>query len=305
MPVRRFKTMLTSQYKQYGVLSGRLLVIPSALGGDTTEAGGYRIHSFATVGSFSFNAQTNLNVEYLIIAGGGGGSNRHKGGGGAGGYLSGSFFKTPEPYNVVVGTGGNGASETVLPSVNFGTNGGNSSIFGLTSTGGGASDSPGGSGGGGGSGSAGSLGTPGQGNQGGAGSYTSGGHVSESSYTGGGGGGAGSVGVAATSVTPSRAGNGGAGLSSSITGSSVIRAGGGGGGAAIGSVDAGSGWGSFGGSGGGGNGGRAGAAQSATPNTGSGGGAGGFSATSNFACGNGGSGIIVIRYLNQSTYQYD
>ena len=45
----------------------------SAIGGTITTAGGYRIHTFTTVGDGVFTVVANLyNVEYLLIAGGGG-----------------------------------------------------------------------------------------------------------------------------------------------------------------------------------------------------------------------------------------
>ena len=45
MPIRRFKTMLTSQNKQYGFTSAKTQLIPSASGGTITSSGGYTIHS--------------------------------------------------------------------------------------------------------------------------------------------------------------------------------------------------------------------------------------------------------------------
>ena len=63
---------------------------PSAIGGTITTAGGYRIHTFTTVGADTFQALANLSsVEYLLVAGGGGGGGsggEGGGGGGAGGY---------------------------------------------------------------------------------------------------------------------------------------------------------------------------------------------------------------------------
>jgi hypothetical protein len=80
----------------------------------------YRVHSFTTVGSSSFNvtdAGSNGQVEYLIIAGGGGGGFDFGGGGGSGGYrcsVAGEVSgrnSAPEPqflvllqsYTVIVG----------------------------------------------------------------------------------------------------------------------------------------------------------------------------------------------------------
>jgi hypothetical protein len=107
-------------------------------------------------------------------------------------------------------------------------------------------------------------------------------------YSGGGGGGAGGAGGAATSGV---GGNGGAGKSSSISGVSVTYAGGGGG--ATFGTSAGSG-----GLGGGGNGGNGAAGSNAT-GFGSGGGGGGHNDDSvwAFSGGNGGDGIVIVRYI--------
>ncbi len=235
-------------------------------------------------------------VEYLVVAGGGSGGS---GGGGAGGFLSGfTNLLASTAYTITVGAGGAGASAAAV-----GNQGANSSIASLViAIGGGAGSGDaflsggvmnGGSGGGGGSygsgNNPGGSGTAGQGNAGGA-------QGSGGSSGSGGGGGAGAVG----GTGGGNAGSGGVGLTSSISGSQVYYAGGGGGsvrpyvGGSPGS----------GGTGGGG----AGAATSNNAAGGngsanSGGGGGGGSAYANTGgnnfgvSGNGGSGIVIIRYL--------
>lgn len=166
-----------------------------------------------------------LNVRYIIVAGGGGGGSDMGGGGGAGGFLSSNTLSlaTGTSYAVTVGAGGAGAPPGI--SQVRGTNGQNSSAFGLTAIGGGGgaseygnNSSPAGNGGSGG-GVAGSssttygTGTAGQGNNGGS---------SGGSYYPGGGGGAGAAG----SNTPA---NGGVGVQDNILGTSYYWAAGGGG----------------------------------------------------------------------------
>ena len=101
-----------------------------------------------------------------------------------------------------------------------------------------------------------------------------------------GGGGAGAVGNPQSGTNVG--GDGGAGLSSSITGSAVTRAGGGGGASWSSSTN------SSGGTGGGGAGSQN-AGTAGTVNTGSGGGGGGESG-GNKTGGNGGSGIVILRF---------
>ena len=260
-----------------------------ATGGTITEAGGYRIHTFNSSGTFTTTGAT-VSVDYLVVAGGGGGG---QGGGGAGGYLSATGHSLAiGAHTITVGGGGAGDADGNAA----GSNGSNS-VFGAVATatgggggaGGGANGSAGGSGGGNrrdGGGTAG-AGTVGQGNNGGT--TTSG---SWKGAAGGGGkgavGGAGSGGASGSE----QGGVGGVGESSSITGAAVYRAGGGGG--------ATQGTGGF-GAGGNGGGGRgmsnsdSTAASNGTANTGGGG--GGVAPTSRIgAGGDGGSGVVIIRY---------
>jgi hypothetical protein len=268
----------------------------SATGGTVTEVGGYRIHTFTSSGTFTVtNGGT---VEYLVVAGGGGGglgNNNGGGGGGAGGYITSSLEVSTQSYNVTVGAGGAGRS------VHADGGSGSNSMFGsITAAGGGGGAGTslplgsaragvaGGSGGGASywesgtaSGGAGNVPntTPSQGNNGGG--------ISSGLNAGRAGAGGGGAGAAAANVTTIGVGTaGGNGVASSITGTSIIRAGGGGGcGDSVFSAS--------GGAGGGGAGLFNGVAGSGTINTGGGG--GGSLATG--SSGNGGSGIVIIRYL--------
>ena len=230
-------------------------------------------------------------LEYLVVAGGGGGGSLG-GGGGAGGLLTGNVINLSETtYTITVGSGGSGAVDHPVR----GTNGANSSIVGVISTlGGGAGGSwslSAGQSGGSGGGAAGTTtshvggsGTEGPPRQGFAG-----GNASGSSVAGGGGAGA------AALNTTSGSGSGGIGIENSITGTSIYYAGGGGAGAWQGAYAAGSG-----GLGGGATSTAWNGAQSGTNNTGGGGSGGGFNGSSIFAPGgDGGSGVVIIRYDNR------
>lgn len=279
---------------------------PVATGGtviDTNIAGTeYRVHKFTTNGTLTFSRPGE--VDYLIVGGGGGGgssttnNNDGCGGGGAGGMLEGVTTVTAQAYNIVVGLGGAGVNAALTP----GGDGGPSSAFGLTALGGGggatqntagrSGGSGGGAGNGGGAGPyAGGPGTTGQGNAGG--NITTGGN----NWVGSGGGGAGSVGVSGDQGIGNQ-GRGGQGRISSITGANVFYAGGGAGGAAGGRLGGGggnSGDAPLGGQGGGGDGGyEAGKAPNGAPNTGGGG--GGATGNTSAYGGDGGSGIVIVRY---------
>jgi hypothetical protein len=276
----------------------------------------YRVHSFSSVGSSFFDvtdAGTDGQVEYVIVGGGGGGGFDFGGGGGGGGYrasvigeLSGRnsvaeplVVVSSQTYTVIVGGGGVGGFDN-----NQSTNGGNSSVFGIIALGGGGGANGsgaraygppkiGGCGGGGGgwftnNQAGGAVGTPSQGFDGGAGIQP---QSTSSPYGGGGGGGAGQQGQ--SSPNNNTAGKGGDGLPSMITGTLVYRSGGGGGGTYPSTANAGPG-----GIGGGANG-ASGInvnGQSALPNTGGGGGGNSGGGGVNTFGGNGGSGIVIIRY---------
>jgi len=310
----------------------------SASGGTVTTCGDFKIHSFTSDGTFTINSAptpSNNNVSYMVIAGGGGGgsSGVTGGGGGAGGFREGETPAAPytgsplknssglpvsvQAYPITVGGGGTGATSTSPTPNAVGGNGVNSTFSTITSAGGGGGGAvndggcaslraqAGGSGGGAmgnsttGTGAAGNTPpvSPPQGNNGGS-------ATNPPSYQQtGGGGGATAVGQSKPSTygpTGGAGGNGGAGATTSITGSPVAYAGGGGGGAdnrLTPGAPAGTG-----GTGGGGNGvGASGCAGSGTANTGGGGGGGHGPGVPN-GCkpgGNGGSGVVVIRYKFQ------
>lgn len=256
-----------------------------ATGGTITTSGAYTIHTFTSSGTFTVTSGT-CNAEVLVVAGGGGGAAMTGGGGGAGGLLyDAAHALTPQAYTVTVGAGGAGQVGTANPG--YGSDGQNSVFDGMTAIGGGggATNSgiagrPGGSGGGAGhNNTTGGTGTAGQGNNG------RGANTTSPNYGAGGGGGAGGMGTVPTNTA---AGTGGDGLAYSISGSSVYYAGGGGGGTYMGGTLG------LGGLGGGGNA----PAGNATPNTGGGGGG----QKDNLANGgNGGSGIVIVRYLTSAS----
>jgi hypothetical protein len=277
-----------------------------ALSTRTIDGVQYRIHAFTAVGSSNFVVQSvgSWNkFEYLIVGGGGGGGG-WGGGGGGGGVLSAITGLSAQTYSIVVGGGGARGTNVYTG----GTNGGVSSAFGVTALGGGGGGWYNGNNGrngasGGGAGltegtggfAAGGTGTAGQGYSGGAGGNNANGAWTVNRAGGGGGaGGPGNNGAG----TFSDSGRGGIGLDFSREfGTAFGQAGwfGGGGGGHSGQL----GTLSIGGRGGGGRGGRhAGgsgvAALSGTANTGGGG--GGAWGGGGEAIGDGGSGIVLIRY---------
>jgi len=271
----------TKSIKQYDGTTWKSLInsLYSTTGGVITEAGGYRYHTFNSSSVFNIVGDSNLNIEYLLVAGGGaGGSSAVSlgggGGGGAGGMLTGSVLLSPGSYTIIIGAGGVGNNS------NYGGNGENSEFLGhlqLTAIGGGGGgyggNNPssstgrnGGSGGGGGyrgyatENNYGS-GTSGQGNRGGG--------VQGGSASGGGGGGKGGVGL---SNTGSGGGTGGLGGPGELWLDGNTYAVGGQGGEASNENNV-----------------------NAPANTGNGG-AGTYSAANGNVAYNGGSGICIIRY---------
>ena len=293
----------------------------SATGGNTiTTCGNFKIHTFTSSGTFAVTkaacTPADNAVAYMVVAGGGyAGNYRHGsvGGGGAGGFREGTtapvvpYTASPlvAPTGITVSTSPGSYPITVGAGAASGATNGSSSIFStITSAGGGRGGVSGGDPGGpncghpGGSGGAGDgegkgLGdgntppvSPPQGNNGGAGQAIGG------NRAGGGGGGAGAAGGAGSS--PQTGGDGGAGVSTEITGSAVTRAGGGGRNGQTPGGTAGTG-----GAGGGGPGRNSDdAGVPGTANTGGGGG-GGNKTGCNTCGGQGGSGIVVIRYKFQ------
>ena len=273
----------------------------------------YRIHAFTTVGSANFvvsNTGTWNDFDYLVVGGGGGGGG-WGGGGGAGGVRTGKSILTAQTYPIVVGNGGARGTNAY----SGGGLGGVSSAFGITAGGGGGGGwynnnpgSAGASGGGGGltegaggfaPGGAGNTPSvfPSQGNPGGtAGNNSTGGWDTNRA---GGGGGAGERGYDGLGTAAS-SGRGGRGLDfSGMFGTAYGQSGwfGGGGGGHSGYLSPTS----IGGQGGGGGGGRhAGgngtAGADGLANTGGGGGGAWGSNGGSEQIGQGGSGIVLIRY---------
>jgi len=265
-----------------------------------------------------------VQVQYVIVGGGGSGgsvygsTNMGAGGAGAGGYVSsvigensgGGLSSQQVMYvspstNYPVSIGAGGAADSTGSRQNNGYCGNASYFNNIVANGGGAAGSygynqktgqelKGGSGGGKGtrinvsfSSNQGGDGLVGQGYQGGASSGT---HSTSGGATGGGGG----AGAAGSNSTSTVGGNGGDGVQTSITGTATYLAGGGGG---TGSgTPAGSG-----GQGGGADGTRNATGNAGTANTG--GGARGIIVfgTHQIYGGNGGSGIVILRYPNTYT----
>jgi len=263
--------------------ASRYLEHIQSFGWSTYTAGGIYYAYKEYLGSQSnvnFDLFAGNPVRVLIVAGGGGGGGANRaGGGGAGGliYSESVNLVQGQLYNIIVGAGGSVGPFNNANAIVNGTQGGNSSAFGLTAIGGGFGETsdtsnPGGSGGSGGGawyGNVGGAGTLGQGNSGGA--------ASLSPPYGSGGGGAGAPGGAANAGQA-----GGNGLQYNLTGIPTYYAGGGS------SADFGANSGRPGGLGGGGVGHNASNSVNANAqqNTGGGGGAGG----------SGGSGIVIINF---------
>tara|TARA_Y100001937_G_C7124626_1_gene334348 strand:+ start:26 stop:1354 length:1329 start_codon:yes stop_codon:yes gene_type:complete len=286
-----------------------------AAGGTETTSGDYKIHTFNSDANFVVSSvgdtPVGQQVSYMVVAGGASGgysTGNSAGGGGAGGFREGKVSTDPytdspldagsgltlttQTYPVTVGGGG------AVPACNSndGTAGSTSTFSTITSAGGGgggrhvevglAGGSGGGGGGGNSTGKAGGSGntppvSPPQGQNGGTGGSPS------PDQMAGGGGGATATGTNASNPT---SGAGGAGATTSITASPVARAGGGGGGGVPGAGSPGAG-----GTGGGGSGGCNSNGNDATANTGGGGGGG----SNHNRGGQGGSGVVVIRYKFQ------
>ena len=288
--------------------------------------------------SCSGNSAGSNSVDYLVVAGGGagGGANGGGGGGGAGGFRLSNSTCMPSPqtsplatptalpvsvqgYTIQIGGGGPGGTGAAPPVAGFsGGSGTNSTFSTITSTGGGgaggsnpngtSAGKPGGSGGG--EGGAGATGGPGTGNtppvspaQG-----TNGGNTNPAVDTNSGSGGGGASVAGSGNSSPLKAGDGGAGSFVVQTGfagcngtpgpvSGARYFSGGGGGSSENTPPSSQGAGGTGG-------GTAGAisgqtASNAANNTGGGGGGIDTSPTGQTS-GNGGSGIVIIRYKFQN-----
>lgn len=252
-------------------------------GGTITIDGEYTVHTFESSGTISFPKGGLIDV--LVVGGGGPGGKGHSGGGGAGGVIYETDFSVSAgSYAVTVGAGGKAHPHVPI------LNGGNSVFSTLTAVGGGAGwcyldtdAQDGGSGGGGayfnGANHPPGDGTDGQGYDGGT-SYRYG----EDPYVlyQGGGGGAGEVGGSGFNM------DGGDGIACDITGASIYYGGGGGGTRYHSQTGA-----QSGGAGGNGGGGASYATYGEDGTDGLGGGGG---ACMPDAAGDGGSGVVIIRY---------
>ena len=275
----------TNELLETGYVRGETIVGSTPTGGTVTTYGSTVVNTFLS--DSNFVVPSSGNVDILLVAGGGGGGDHGGGAGGAGGMrVLTTIAVTAQTYAIDVGAGGgrlsNGSNSTALGYTASGGGRGSSwNVAGASGgSGGGGSGQDGGGGQGGGSGNSGSY-SPSEGNSGGAGGHNPGHHAG-----GGGGGGAGGSGGSYSGGT---GGAGGAGATNDYrTGSNVTYAGGGGGGgfyANNASMPSG---------GGGGNG------NTGTANTGGGGGGGYHYGQSGFA---GGSGIVVIKYADDTFLQ--
>jgi hypothetical protein len=291
-------------------------------GGDITRVGDDWIHYFRVgtdaetggiTNAYVFTPPSYANsVRALVVGGGGPGGYQAGGGGGAGGYYyNAALGVTPSnEYSILVGAGGVAA----IAATDYGSNGGVSSILGgglnVVVAGGGSGGNgaacragvAGGSGGGSSfnSESAGS-GNSGQGHAGGVGNDQA---DNLANRLAGGGGGAGAAGGDATATGATHnPGGGGKGAECDITGVSTWYAGGGGGGGGFynGKQDAAA----DGGLGGGGKGSRKPASGSVelagdgVDGLGGGGGGGSGDQAGYYVGGDGGDGIVIIRYPSQ------
>lgn len=277
-----------STFTLYGVAA--TTVSAKATGGFVYTDSNYFYHIFNATGAFV--PTTSLTADVLVVAGGGGGGMRNNGGGGgAGGVLAfASQSLTTTSYTATVGGGG---------SSNAG--GSNSQFAGLTaSVGGGGGGSQSGTANGGTGGSGGGAGWTGTAGAATSGQGNAGGTSNNGTYlANGGGGGKGSAGGNGN-ATSGLGGAGGDGvntvtnwgdltavLTATNYGVSGYIAGGGGGSSSNSGTQGAA------GSGGGTAGSSSTASSNATANTGSG--AGGVSTTS-VTAGNGGSGLVIVRY---------
>jgi hypothetical protein len=274
------------------------LSAPKATGGAVTYDGGYWYHTFT--GSGTFSPSQSLSCDVLIVAGGGGGAgDARMGGGGAGGVVYASSQTISTNQTVTIGAGGVAGVNT--GSGRIASTNGENSIFGSLTTAvgggrggygaasGGVNGGNGGSGGGGGD-------TTGIGGTGTSGQGFAGGNTG-SNIGGGGGGGAGAAGQIGQSNNVGGFGGNGtnayaAFVNAAGVGESGYIAGGGAGGGSVFTSSP-----RDGGLGGGGDSGyNDNNGQSGFTNSGGGGGAAADSFP--FASGgNGGSGVVIVRYL--------
>lgn len=197
-------------------------------GGTITNAtvGGtaYTFHTFNAPAGGTFSVPTDKTMQVVVVAGGGAGgasvgdNDTGKGGGGAGAVHYRSYTVPAGTYSISVGTGGNGAKQGFNGN-HTGASGGNTTAFGITAVGGGGgggSDNNGGPSSGGSGGGAGARNNNNSGasstknNPSGWSNYgNSGGNSAQGNHSGAGGGGAGGAGQ--NHSGPSNGGTGGTG----------------------------------------------------------------------------------------------
>jgi hypothetical protein len=218
------------------------------------------LETFTTVGSTTWTAPIGVtSVEYLVVAGGGGAGNGFDnagGGGGAGGMVLTGIINVTPGQSYTITVGDGGIGGANARVNNAGTDGENSVFGSITALGGGR-----------GQGSR-TGGLPGA-------KYTDVSAATGGAGSGGGFGGKGGGGVInGFNNSGTTGGAGGNGVSSSISGTSVT----------------------YGAGGAGGNAGTQNSGVNGTSNSGNGGRAGGAAVASSTGGGNGGSGIVIIRY---------
>ena len=287
-------TFTTWTEADYALLKG--------IGGEVSVGDAYVTHVFATPGDFTFTASENITADILVVGGGGAGG-WVIGGGGAGGavrHLKGVSLVAGTDYAVTIGAGGD--AKTWQTAWLDGGAGGDTTFDTCTAPGGagGAAWEHGGI--------AGANGGGGSKHSGGAGTFVPATADDHGGYAGGDGinespgGGAGAMGPGTAGISGGAAGNGGSGYPCDIIGETIVYGAGGGGGAGNSCTvpgTAGSAWAGDGGS-------REVAvrAGSGVNGTGSGGGGGAWNSGVNPG-GEGGSGVVVIRYLALSGNSVD
>jgi len=291
----------------------------SATGGTVTTYSGYKVHTFTSSGTITFNKSGSVDV--LVVAGGGGGGESIGGGGGGGGFIASTAVSvTTGSHTVTIGNGGAGHTGGGASPTAPAASGGNSSALSLVAIGGGGGGSrhTNGVSGGSGGGAGGQGGVSQYGGSGTSGQGFKGGDTPANVGDGQNGAGGGGAGVAAANISTPIKPNGASGIQNSFDGTTYWYAGGGGGNSHTNSSAIGAGNGGNGGGGGAGqysgyplgyglgdtngrnNGTNGDSVTTGTGgyggvNTGGGGGGGGWLPAGGDG-GNGGSGIVVIRY---------
>lgn len=133
-----FINSVRGTYGSQGKLKNKTNRLLASTGGVITTVGTDRIHTFSTVGTFTFDIGEPAEVEVTLLGGGGGGSSGNgewANGGGGGGYL---LAKTNVSGTVSVTVGAGGTQQTACNNAYWAINGkgGNSSFSTLVAGGG-------------------------------------------------------------------------------------------------------------------------------------------------------------------------